>query len=348
MAELKNAELEIFSLFEMTPDLVCIASKNGFFKKINPAVINKLEYTKEELYSRPIFSFMHPDDREITAREREKLLKGKAMLNFQNRYITRGGEIVWLEWTSIYLPDKELVLAIAKDVTKSKLAEKEIEEKYNKFKSLATHFKASMESSRKFLAAELHEELAQLAVVVKMDIDFIKNSGSSFSEQIDKRLEHAIAASNVLINAIRRISFSISPGMINDVGLNATLQWQCKEFSILNGIPCSFKAAYNEEHLSQEIKMDFFRVCQEALINIMEHAEAKNVSISIEEIGNDICLSIVDDGKGFDADREGYKGIGLTNMKKRAELIGAGFSLTSETGKGTLLKLFIPANKLNI
>ena len=132
-----------------------------------------------------------------------------------------------------------------------------------------------MESSRKFLAAELHEELAQLAVVVKMDIDFIKNSGSSFSEQIDKRLEHAIAASNVLINAIRRISFSISPGMINDVGLNATLQWQCKEFSILNGIPCSFKAAYNEEHLSQEIKMDFFRVCQEALINIMEHAEAK-------------------------------------------------------------------------
>ena len=51
MAELKNAELEIFSLFEMTPDLVCIASKDGFFKKINPAVINKLEYTKEELYS---------------------------------------------------------------------------------------------------------------------------------------------------------------------------------------------------------------------------------------------------------------------------------------------------------
>ena len=61
--------------------------------------------TKEELYSRPIFSFMHPDDREMTAREREKLLMGKAMLNFQNRYITRGGEIVWLEWTSIYLPD---------------------------------------------------------------------------------------------------------------------------------------------------------------------------------------------------------------------------------------------------
>ena len=62
--------------------------------------------------------------------------------------------------------------------------------------------------------------------------------------------------------------------------------------------------------------MDFFRVCQEALINIMEHAEAKNVSISIEEIGNDICLSIVDDGKGFD-NKEQCKTFGLTTMQKR-------------------------------
>jgi PAS domain S-box-containing protein len=340
MAELENAELEIFSLFEMTPDLVCIASKEGFFKKINPAVVNKLEYTREELYSRPIFSFMHPNDREKTAREREKLLKGKAMLNFQNRYISKSGEIVWLEWTSIYLPDKELVLAIAKDVTKSKEAEKEIEEKYYKFKSLATHFKASMENSRKFLAAELHEELAQLAAVVKMDIDFIKNAESSLSEEVRKRLDHATAASNVLINAIRRISFSISPGMLNDFGLNATLEWQCKEFSILNGIPCSFKATYNEAHLTSEMKLDFFRICQEALINIMHHAEAKNVTIIIKEIGNDICLSIIDDGKGFDR-KEHNKTFGLTTMQKRTASINGEIAIESKPGKGTEINVSV-------
>jgi PAS domain S-box-containing protein len=340
MAEVENAELEIFSLFEMTPDLVCIAKKDGFFKKINPAVVNKLGYTKEELYSRPIFSFMHPDDREMTARERAKLLKGKTMLNFQNRYITKSGEIVWLEWTSIYLPDKELVLAIAKDVTKSKQTEKEIEEKYYKFKSLATHFKASMENSRKYLATELHEELAQLAAVVKMDIDFVKNTELSFSEQTNKRLEHALAVSNVLINAIRRISFSINPGMLNDVGLNATLEWQCKEFSILNGIPCSFKATYDEKYLTQEMKLDFFRICQEALINVMEHAEAKTVSIHIEEIGDDICLSIVDDGKGFD-NKEQAKTFGLTTMQKRIASINGKIDIESKPGKGTKISVWV-------
>jgi PAS domain S-box-containing protein len=346
MAELKNAELEIFSLFEMTPDLVCIASKDGFFKKINPAVINKLGYTKEELYSRPIFSFMHPDDREMTARERAKLLQGKAMLNFQNRYITKAGEIVWLEWTSIYLPDKELVLAIAKDVTKTKQAEKKIEEKYYKFKSLATHFKASMENSRKFLATELHEELAQLAVVLKMDIDYIKNAEPSLSQQVQKRLDHAMAVSNVLINAIRRISFSISPGMLNDVGLSATLEWQCKEFSILNGIPCSFKAAYNETHLTQEMKLDFFRVCQEALINIMDHAEAKNVSICIEETGNEICLSIIDDGKGFDS-KEKDKIFGLTTMQKRIASINGEIAIASTPGRGTKISVSVAKQTIN-
>lgn len=342
MAELKNSELEIFSLFEMTPDLVCIASKDGFFKKINPAVTKKLGYTKEELYSRPVFSFMHPDDREMTARERAKLLKGKTMLNFQNRYITKNGEIVWLEWTSVYLPDKELVLAIAKDVTKTKLAEKEIEKKYEEFKSLATHFKASMENSRKFLAAELHEELAQLAAVVKMDIDFIKNTESTFSEQANKRLEHAIAVSNVLINAIRRISFSISPGMLNDVGLTATLEWQCKEFSILNGIPCTFKTAYDEAHLTQEMKLDFFRVCQEALINIMDHAEAKNVSICIEEVGKDICLTIIDDGKGFFDNKEQNKTFGLSTMQKRIASINGEIAIKSKPGKGTKICVSVP------
>jgi len=346
MAELKNAELEIFSLFEMTPDLVCIASKDGFFKKINPSVVNKLGYAEEELYSRPIFSFMHPDDREATAKEREKLLNGKALLNFQNRYITKAGNIVWLEWTSIFSRDKELVFAIAKDVTKSKLAEKEIVKKYNKFKSLATHFKSSMENSKKFLAAELHEELAQLAAVVKMDIDFVKISETSLSPLAEKRLDHAMTVTKVLINAIRRISFSISPGMINDMGLNATLEWHCKEFSILNGIPCSFKAAYNEAHLTHEMKLDFFRVCQEALINIMDQAEANSVNIRIEEISNDICLTITDDGKGFDSKKQN-ENFRLTGMQKRIASINGEIAIESNPERGTMINVSVAKQSNN-
>jgi PAS domain S-box-containing protein len=338
--DLRDPEFEMFHFFEMTPDLVCIAGKEGFFKKINPAVINKLGYTKEELFSRPISSFIHPEDKDMTERDRFKLLNGQPLINFQNRYVAKNGKIVWLEWTSIYFPDREIVFAIAKDITKGKQNEKEIEEKYKKFKSLATHFKKSSEEEKKYLAIELHEELAQLASVVKMDIDWVSNNEPGLSAFTKTRMEHALAVAELLINTIRRISFSISPNMLDDLGLDATLEWHCREFSVLNGIPCSFESAYDETSLAREIKLDFFRICQEALSNVMYHAMANNVKIKIEDTGDKICLTIIDDGKGF-AIEHGADASGLKSMQERVASINGQLTIQSETGKGTKVQVAI-------
>lgn len=335
-----NAEPEMFTFFERTPDLVCIAGRDGFLKRINPAVIKTLGYSEAELYARPIESFIHPEDRESTRRERISLLNGKALLNFQNRYVTKQGNITWLAWTSIYFPDKEIVFAIAKDITERRQTEKQLEERYTKFKSLATHFKSSIEKDRKYLAVELHEELAQLAAVVKLDLEDIRNREPALSLASKSRMEHALAASELLITTMRRISFSISPHMLDDLGLNETLQWHCKEFSILNGIPCSFEAAYDEESLTPEIKLDFFRICQEALSNVMYHAQAGTVKISISEEAGYVRLMIIDDGKGFD-EQKIKQSPGLTRMRERADSINAALVIDSATGKGTSIVVSI-------
>ncbi|MCW3119206.1 MAG: domain S-box-containing protein [Chitinophagaceae bacterium] len=340
MSDLKNPGFEMFDFFERTPVLVCIAGKDGFFKKINLAVIEKFGYSEEELLSRPIFSFIHPDDKELTVREREKLLRGKALVNFQNRYVAKNGNIMWLEWTSIYFSDKEVVFAIANDITEKKKIENEIERKYIKFKSLASHFKSSIEEDRKYLALELHEELAQLASVVKMDIDFVKENTPEMPEISKSRLAHAIGISGLLINTIRRISFSISPQMLEEHGLNETLEWHCKEFSMLNGIPCLFETNYDETNLTYEIQLDFFRICQEALSNVMYHAQASEVKISIEDRGDRIFLTIRDDGQGFDVDRQ-KQTAGLTNMRERAASINGELIIESEPGKGTRVGVII-------
>lgn len=334
-------EYEDFSFLELTPDLVCVAGKDGYFKKVNPAVIEKLGFTEEELFARPISSFIHPDDRDATSVRRADLLGGQPLLNFENRYVTKTGNIIWLQWSSIYFSDKEIVFAIAKDVTVRKLIEKEIEEKYKKFKSLATYFKSSIEQDRKYLATELHEELAQLASVVKMDIDWVKTNSQGLSPASKTRIEHALAISELLISTIKRISFSISPKMLDDLGLNATLEWHCKEFSILNGIPCAINCNYEEADLTQEVKMDFFRICQEALTNVMYHAQANKVEINIEDQGDKIALTITDDGKGFNPDNGSVKR-GLTLMRDRTISIHGQLSVTSKPGMGTSICLEIP------
>jgi PAS domain S-box-containing protein len=337
----RDSEIHLSSFIEMTPDLVCIAGRDGFFKKVNRAVIEKFGYTEEELMSRPIASLMHPEDRQLTLHKRAELFEGKHLVNFRNRYITKTGGIVWLEWTSLYFPDEEVVFAIAKDITRRKQVEQEIEDDYRKFKGLASHFKNSMEEDRKFLARELHEELAQLASILKMDIEGIKNHISDLPPAVRGRIADASVVAQQLIMTIRRLSFSISPNMLEHLGLNATLEWHCKEFSILSGIPCSFHSTFDDSRLTDEVRIDLFRICQESLQNILKHAEAGQVKVSVEETSDHIRLTMLDDGKGFDQ-RQQKRQPGLIRMRERAVSINAQLAIDTAPGKGTAVTVNIP------
>ncbi|MFT3845586.1 MAG: PAS domain S-box protein [Lacibacter sp.] len=345
-SEEKN-DFELDPFFEMTPDFVCVVNKEGYFIRVNQSVIKKLGYSKDELMSQPVSSFIHPADKELTAEKRTNLLSGQPLLNFQNRYVAKDGAVVWLDWTSIYFPEREIVFAIAKDVSSRKAAEKEIEERFEKFKSLAGHFKSRSERDRKYIAVELHEELAQLVAVVKMDIDWLATNEPALSEMARKRAEHASVVSDLITNAIRRISFSISPGMLQDIGLTETLKWHCNEFSLLSGIPCMLEGSVDEDRLATEIKLDIFRICQEALHNVLYHAEASFAGISITEDDGHIVFTIKDNGKGFDPQKQTFAQ-GLINMRERAASVNGELFIVSNEGKGTFVELKLKKNRRRI
>jgi len=320
--------------FELTPDLVWIAGKDGFLKKINPAVVKKLGYTVEEMLSKPITAFIHPADVEITMLNRFKLFKGEVLHNFCNRYISKSGEVIWLEWTSVYIDNKEIVLAIAKDITARKKIEKEVEEQYTKFKGLTSHFKNRMENDRKYFAYELHEELAQLLAVVNMDMGWLSLQGADLPEKARERIEHASAVCKLLINTIQRLAFSISPQMLEELGLYATMEWLCHEFSILYGISCIFFGDYDEDSISYEMKIDLFRICQEALANILDHTQAGEIKISICETGDHIELLIRDAGNGFSSNLE-KQTAGLISIQERVKSINGKVTVQNNFGAGT-------------
>lgn len=329
-----NYELEMLDLFELTPDLVCIAGKDGYFKKVNPAVLQKLGYTEEELFSRPISFNIHEEDREQTLNTRNEMLEGKALVNFQNRYIKKDGSIVWLQWTSIFLPGKDIVFAIAKDITESKQKEKEIEERFQAYKVMATHFKNRAEENRKYLAHELYEEIAQLSAVVKMNLAWMNQHLVDIADTVKQKMQEALQVSDMLIKSVRRVSFAMSPQMLEDLGFNATLEWECKEFAVLNGIPCTFKSSCSETSIPVPIRIDLFRISQEAFHNIMEHAEATAVHLSLKEEGDYVSLVITDNGIGFDVNKH-IQSAGLQHIKQLAASIHAEVSIESKPGEGT-------------
>ena len=332
------AELEMFSFFELIPDLVCIANREGYFKKVNKAVIDTLGYTGEELMAMPISHFIHPADKDITSSRRAELLQGKTLINFDNRYVTKAGDIVWLHWTSIYIPERQIVFAIAKNITGRKQKEIEIEEKSLRFENLASHFKGKMENDKRNLATELHEELAQLATVAKMNLTWLKENSQLESPEHEHKLDDTVTILDKLIDSIKRLSFAISPDMLHNLGLNETLNWLCEEFSQLNNIPCLFESSCGDDELSREIQLDFFRICQESLSNVMYHAKAESVWVNLESTEDKISLHITDNGKGFHVDQV-ERASGINNMRKRADSVNGQLTIHSEIGKGTRVAL---------
>mgnify|MGYP003636530156 FL=1 len=117
--------LNLEPFFDISLDLLCIAGFDGYFKKINPAFIKLLEYPEEELFSKKISEFIYEEDRDLTAGFRENIKRNIPLLNFENRYVSKSGKLIWLQWTSIPLSSENLVYAIAKNITHKKELDKE-------------------------------------------------------------------------------------------------------------------------------------------------------------------------------------------------------------------------------
>lgn len=118
-----NIDIDYF--LELYPDLLCIVDDKGFLKKINPAVPKLLGYSDEELYSSPIDQFIHPQDRSVDKVRMKRQMAGEFIKEYVNRYITKDGRTVWLAWTSVFVERDQLLFAIAKDITGTRLMEKQ-------------------------------------------------------------------------------------------------------------------------------------------------------------------------------------------------------------------------------
>jgi PAS domain S-box-containing protein len=333
--------IDLADFFELTPDLVWLAGKDGYLKKVNRAVIERLGYDEEVMYSQPITAFMYPGDVDTTLYHREKLLKGEVLQNFCNRYVTKSGEIIWLEWTSVYITDKDTVFAVAKDITARKKIEKEIEDNYQKFKGLASHFKSRIEKDRKTFAYELHEELAQLVSVINMDVGWLNLNVDHLPEKVKARVEHASAVSKLMIKTIQRLSVFISTKMLDDFGLQHTMEWLCREFSMLHRISCDFQYYCDESKISNEVKVDIFRICQDALIEVLDQGSSGSIMICIKEMDDILELSIFDSGNGFDPVQEKQK-MGMVGITERAISINGSVTLHKLEEEGSGMCILLP------
>ncbi len=235
---------------------------------------------------------------------------------------------------------KEL-LARVNNCIKLKTIEEELRDKNKELKELSQHLQNVREEERKILAYEVQEELGQLTAALKMDVDWLSVNIPQATELQISRMANASATSKLMISNVRKIASALRPSMLDELDLYASLEWQCRKVTVVNNIPCVFEHDHQEENLSPAIKTAAFRICEDALANIIQHANATRIFVNMKMDINILCLTIMDNGQGFDLNQQKPK-LGLVEMRERTSALKGNLDIYSEISKGTTITVTIP------
>ena len=346
------SQYDIF--FEMTPDLVCIAGFDGYFKKVNPAVLEVLGYSYEELYAKPVNHFVFEEDKEKTTFVRKSLLNSAPLVDFENRYVTKSGEIVWLSWTSQPIEQAKLVFAIAKNITQRK----ELEAERNNLLTNLTEINKDLRHIGHMTSHDLRspvnnllsiyelldyskitdKDTLDLLEVFKLCCEDLREKLNYYSKELRDKQSLYIPYEEVELNKIvKKVSKSISLQLKNS---EATIS---SDFSELK------KISSNPNYLES--------IFLNLITNSIKYRKpgiSPVITIISKLVEDKIQLTFSDNGLGFDMDKIGDKifgfqqtfnnkedsqGIGLYLVYNHVKALGGTIEVESTLNLGTTFRI---------
>lgn len=237
-----------------------------------------------------------------------------------------------------------------RDVTKEQQIEeerKQTEEKLKKsqkqLSSLTAHLQSVREEERANVAREIHDELGQSLTALKMDLFWMDQKISKDENALRQKILDMIELTDATIQSVKRISTELRPGLLDDLGLSAAIEWQADEFQKHTGIRCKITIEPEEIILDKELSIAIFRIFQETLTNIARHAQATKVQTWLIKKEHFIKLDVQDNGKGItEKQMHNIKSFGLIGIRERASFLGGKVKITGEKNRGTVISVSIP------
>lgn len=345
---LQKSEELFRSLTETTTAWVYIIQDNRFCY-VNAAAEKGIGYTRQELASMTFDQVGHPDEIEWSRERFAGRHDGtENPINLEVRVFTRTGEMRWLAVAAkiIEYQGKRAVLNTAFDITDRKLAEEQLKISEQRLHQLAGYLQTAREQERSSIAREIHDELGQAMTALKMDLAWLTKQVPSEQTSLHERLRGMNDLANDTIKTVRRLATQLRPGVLDDLGLLAALEWQAQEFQTRTGIICDFTPDVEINDLAPEHATALFRICQESLTNVARHAQATQVNIHLWGEDNHLLLEIKDNGRGITINETtNSRSFGLLGMQERAFLLGGEFQLTGRPNQGTTVTARIPLSQ---
>ncbi len=239
--------------------------------------------------------------------------------------------------------DADYANLYARDITDHNRAEEELRSSHEQLRFLARRLQSIREEERTEIAREIHDELGQSLTGLKIDLSWLTKKFRKDQKLLIEKAESMLKLLDTTIQMVRKISTELRPGVLDDLGLIAAIEWQMQDFQNRKGIKCEFNSSLEEVALDRDCSTAVFRIFQETLTNVARHARANKVRIDVEVSEGHLILKVEDNGWGIrERDILNPKSLGLLGMRERAFLFGGEVKITGEHGKGTTVTLKIP------
>jgi signal transduction histidine kinase len=225
--------------------------------------------------------------------------------------------------------------------------EKELRMHQEELRELAYALVLAEERERRNIAVVLHDNVGQMLILLKMKLQEIRASVTL--PDLEGVLDEMVTQTGKAIQYSRSLTAELSPPVLYELGLEAAVRWFAGEFGKRHAISIDFKDDDQVKEVNHEVSVLLFRAVQELLMNVVKHAQARNVVVTMARVEENLHITVADDGIGFDATpsrgvQETYHGFGLFNIRERLGHLQGSLEVASQPGRGTVVKVVLPLN----
>lgn len=332
---LKSSEESYRYLFDNNPAAIFLWDYDTYqILEVNKASVRLYAYTKEEFLQKTLLDIRSPLETAKLIKAASKLKKEKRATSGIWQHFNKEGKMLIMDITShiIIYHGKEVVLSMANDITERVLLEEKLaEEKIKKQQEIHAAIITAQAQERSFLGEELHDNINQILATAKLYMDGAINNEESRIGLVKEGKKLV----NYAIEEIRSLSKRLLLPSLGEAGLKRTLTDIIEKIKHVNdsiNFIIDWRLA-DEDSLSEKLKLTIYRIVQEQLNNVFKHAKASTIIISLQQNEELLQLGIKDDGVGFDQAAK-RNGVGLLNIKSRAELLNGNVLINSKPGEG--------------
>jgi PAS domain S-box-containing protein len=348
---LRESDARLRLMVEQLPALMWTIDKDLIFTSSIGAALEELSLTSNEVVGMSLYDYFRTDDPDfLPIAMHRKSLEGKAT----------AFEIDWNShtWETHTEPLRDAngaiigCLAIALNITKRKQAEKLIHQSRMELRALAGRLNAVREEESTIIARRIHDELGQSLTGLRWDVSrlckqMVESMRTDPVPEFEDKMKDIASGIDATIQRLREISAQLRPLILDDLGLLGAFEWQINKFRKNTGLTCEFRQVALDEkdlNLDSDRSTAAFRILQEILTNIRQHAEAKNVWIELRAEENLLYFSVRDDGKGMILHvSDQMNSLGILGMRERAQAFGGTVVIESAENEGTCVRVTIPA-----